>query len=225
MRRTMMRKLKPIETVWDGHRFRSRLEARWAVFFDAAGIKYEYEPEGFELPSGRYYLPDFYLPEIDWWVEVKGRMTPEDESRIDEFRDCGYDLLVVNTLPAPNCDDDDPFWFERDDDICNARNFDAGDFPYLFCVCPACGKIGISFDGRGWRVCEHRLDGISLKDHTWTDESGAVRPMRYPEYAGHRCDDKGYSSDAPVLCEAYTKARQARFEHGEAPRPCRRRTL
>lgn len=51
--------IKAIETVYNGYRFRSRLEARWAVFFDALGVKYEYEPEGFELPSGQWYLPDF----------------------------------------------------------------------------------------------------------------------------------------------------------------------
>ena len=54
--------LKPIETYYNGYRFRSRLEARWAVFFDALGIKWEYEPEGYELPGGIRYLPDFYLP-------------------------------------------------------------------------------------------------------------------------------------------------------------------
>lgn len=51
--------IKPIETEYNGYRFRSRLEARWAVFFDALGVSYEYEPEGFELPSGKKYLPDF----------------------------------------------------------------------------------------------------------------------------------------------------------------------
>ncbi len=35
--------MKPIETIYNGFRFRSRLEARWAVFFDAVEIKYEYE--------------------------------------------------------------------------------------------------------------------------------------------------------------------------------------
>jgi hypothetical protein len=34
-----------------GYRFRSRLEARWAVFFDVAGIPWQYEPEGFDLSS------------------------------------------------------------------------------------------------------------------------------------------------------------------------------
>ena len=41
--------IKPIETVYNGYRFRSRLEARWAVFFDQLGIKNEYEKEGFDL--------------------------------------------------------------------------------------------------------------------------------------------------------------------------------
>lgn len=54
-----MSSIKPIETEYKGYRFRSRLEARWAVFFDALGIEYQYEPEGFELPSGKRYLPDF----------------------------------------------------------------------------------------------------------------------------------------------------------------------
>ena len=62
--------IKPIETIYNGYRFRSRLEARWAVFFDAAGIKYEYEPEGFDL-DGEYYLPDFYLPQFSLFVEIK----------------------------------------------------------------------------------------------------------------------------------------------------------
>jgi len=41
--------IKPIETLYNGYRFRSRLEARWAVFFDAIGLKYEYEVEGYKI--------------------------------------------------------------------------------------------------------------------------------------------------------------------------------
>lgn len=63
--------IKPIETLWKGYRFRSRLEARWAVFFEELGIRWEYEPEGFELSDGTRYLPDFYLPDQDSYVEVK----------------------------------------------------------------------------------------------------------------------------------------------------------
>lgn len=64
-------KIKAIETVYSGYRFRSRLEARWAVFFDAIGVEYHYEPEGFDL-QGTWYLPDFYIPTWDSFVEIKG---------------------------------------------------------------------------------------------------------------------------------------------------------
>lgn len=64
-------KHKAITTHYNGYKFRSRLEARWAVFFDAAGLAYEYEKEGFELSTGDSYLPDFWLPGLQIWFEVK----------------------------------------------------------------------------------------------------------------------------------------------------------
>lgn len=69
--------MRAIETRYKGRLFRSRLEARYAVLFDALGIQaWEYEPEGFTLDSGERYLPDFWLPIPDkpgggYWVEVK----------------------------------------------------------------------------------------------------------------------------------------------------------
>jgi hypothetical protein len=66
-------RIRAIETRYRGYRFRSRLEARWAVFFDTLGVPYDYEPEGYALPSGPY-LPDFFLPRAanrGMWVEVK----------------------------------------------------------------------------------------------------------------------------------------------------------
>lgn len=67
--------LKAIETRYKGYRFRSRLEARWAVFFQEHGVRWEYEQEGFELPFGRY-LPDFYLPTRKAFIEVKPGARP-----------------------------------------------------------------------------------------------------------------------------------------------------
>lgn len=69
--------IKAIDTVYNGYKFRSRLEARWAVFFDALRIKWEYEKEGYELGELGRYLPDFYLPESSWFVEIKGNMSDE----------------------------------------------------------------------------------------------------------------------------------------------------
>lgn len=62
---------RAITTRYKGYNFRSRLEARWAVFFDHLGIRWDYEPEGFELGNGLRYLPDFWLPDWKMWVEVK----------------------------------------------------------------------------------------------------------------------------------------------------------
>jgi len=55
-----------IPTVYKGRSYRSRLEARWAAFFDHLGIKHEYEP--FDLGG---WSPDFLLPELETLVEVK----------------------------------------------------------------------------------------------------------------------------------------------------------
>lgn len=76
--------IKPVETVYNGYRFRSRLEARWAVLFDCLGIRYQYEYQGFDLGKLGYYLPDFYLPDSMWFVEVKGN--PNDETGIEKAR-------------------------------------------------------------------------------------------------------------------------------------------
>jgi len=71
--------MKIIQTKYKGYNFRSRLEARWAVFFDSLGIKWEYEKEGFDLGNGIYYLPDFWLPEVGLWAEVKPEEFNEKE--------------------------------------------------------------------------------------------------------------------------------------------------
>ena len=72
-------KIKPIETSYNGYRFRSRLEARWAVFFDTLGIEYEYEKEGYDLGDAGWYLPDFWLPQVRMWAEVKPVALTENE--------------------------------------------------------------------------------------------------------------------------------------------------
>jgi hypothetical protein len=63
--------MKPIQTSYKGCKFRSRLEARWAVFFDSLGIIWEYEKEGFVLSTGDTYLPDFWLPQLDCFFEAR----------------------------------------------------------------------------------------------------------------------------------------------------------
>lgn len=71
--------MQALETSYHGYRFRSRLEARWAVVFDALDVRYEYEKEGFHFPGVGNYLPDFWLPESQTWIEIKGQAPTDQE--------------------------------------------------------------------------------------------------------------------------------------------------
>ena len=90
--------LKPIETHYKGYRFRSRLEARWAVFFDTLGIEWVYEPEGFDLGDGFYYLPDFRLIEarLPLWIEIKSNKPTEEEiEKATRLHQQSKDIVVI----------------------------------------------------------------------------------------------------------------------------------
>ncbi len=52
----------------------SNLEKHWGMFFKALGLSFEYEPEKFFLSSGRHYTPDFYLSELDIYIEIKPKV-------------------------------------------------------------------------------------------------------------------------------------------------------
>jgi len=71
--------IKNIDTIYNGHKFRSRLEARWAIYFDVIGLKWDYEPEGYMLEDGTKYLPDFWFPQVNMWAEVKRGRFSENE--------------------------------------------------------------------------------------------------------------------------------------------------
>lgn len=92
--------IRAIETRYKGYRFRSRLEARWAVYFDALGIKWEYEKEGYDL-GGIYYLPDFWLPQVEMWAEVKAEeFTAEEEEKAVRLVELtGYQVLKLIGAP------------------------------------------------------------------------------------------------------------------------------
>src|SRR4051794_1679736 len=90
-----------IPTKHKGRQFRSRLEARWANFFDLVGWRYEYEP--FDLPG---WIPDFMLigAHESILVEVKPvTQLPEDVA--EEIGRCAgaekYEVLIVGcTVPT-----------------------------------------------------------------------------------------------------------------------------
>ncbi|MBE2201433.1 MAG: PHP domain-containing protein, partial [Anaerolinea sp.] len=85
-----------------GHYVRSSWEADLSRVFRYLELEYEYEPRTFALVAtdGRQltYTPDFYVPSLDQWVEVKGWMNKASAEKITLFREqypeC--DLVVVD---------------------------------------------------------------------------------------------------------------------------------
>ena len=107
--------IRPIETYYDGYNFRSKLEARWACFFKHAGLKYQYEPQGFTDDEAKY-LPDFYLPEFDTYAEAKGN---ENRYHTDLRKMCQIlkgkgspvrRLLILGNIPYDE-ESNGIFWF------------------------------------------------------------------------------------------------------------------
>lgn len=105
--------MNAIQTEYKGYLFRSRLEARWAVFLDTLGIKWQYEAQGYEIDSYRY-LPDFWLPESEQWIEVKGdpeglreefnrmRVVLGPNSPLPQFASGKRGLIVLGDIPLPS---------------------------------------------------------------------------------------------------------------------------
>ncbi len=92
-----MGELKAIETRYKNHRFRSRLEARYAVFFDALGVVWDYEREGFDLGEHGCYLPDFWLPHWEVWWEVKPDTSTEAEvAKAYALRDATEKTVIIS---------------------------------------------------------------------------------------------------------------------------------
>lgn len=62
--------IKAKQSVYRGTLFRSKLEVKWAILLDELGYRWDYEPRNFVVSHGGY-LPDFYLPDLKMWAEVK----------------------------------------------------------------------------------------------------------------------------------------------------------
>jgi len=70
--------------------FRSKWENNMARYYNFLGIKWIYEPKEFEFykikRGSRFYKPDFYLPEQDKLIEIKGFFTASDKTKIRRFK-------------------------------------------------------------------------------------------------------------------------------------------
>lgn len=187
--------MKAIETRYAGHRFRSRLEARWAVFFDHLGVEWEYEPQGYVV-GGTPYLPDFRLLNLPYprpvLFEVKGPPLDDDayELMLHRLGVQNVVLVAVGQIPRP-----DRVAASGPVDSGGLVRFGSNQEPDVlwWTVCPGCGTVGTELEALAGQV-----------------PCGC---------AGHGANRGPRSGDHPRILAALTAARSARFEHGESGAP------
>lgn len=172
--------MKILPTLYKGITYRSRMEARWAVFFDFLKIRHEYESEGYEL-DGFTYLPDFWLPDHDFFVEIKPVSPTLDESAkaaaLAEFTKktvfvfCGNPRQPWERKHRGHYSESAYAFFSKS----------GADIQWWWCECTCCGKMDVQFNGRSGRMKCCRMG------------------------------DKEYNQDSPMLNAAYEAARRASF--------------
>jgi hypothetical protein len=159
-------------TSYQGIRFRSRLEARWAIFFDELGIEWEFEKEAFDTKYG-YYLPDFFLPSLNKWFIVKGQCLESDERRkVEDVCELTHSsaLIACGGLPSQFELDKRGLSCYRFDFIGFIRSSGDGlfsDETYLPCICEQCGKFDFQYEGRYERNCQCTDNDKGHQSETW----------------------------------------------------------
>ncbi|MFE3452423.1 hypothetical protein ACFXJ8_26215 [Nonomuraea sp. NPDC059194] len=224
--------IQAIDTRYKGCRFRSRLEARWAVFLDTLGIRWEYEPQGYLVGAKRRpYLPDFYLTDLNWWVEVKGPLERLDVplllDAVDPIHGLGRsdafhmtNMLVLGDLPAGEVPHGH-LSIRRSRVIgtpargqsshvgvgCGGDCTFTGPLFGFHFFAPACGILpDVDDDGFRRMLCKHGALLVPASRASTALPKGDVTepiPLARAPYAEY-------------LEHAYVAARSARFEHGES---------
>ena len=206
--------IAPIQTSYKGYRFRSRLEARWGTFFTALGLQWVYEPEGFVLPNGVHYLPDFLVTSptgLKQWYEIKPEGVTTDP-KFEAFKKA----LSVKPDHAELLSGDPLAWAAPHVVAKRKTPVEGG-------VCPRCGGLFnkfsygpvCDFGGELAILCEP-CDHDTPGGGGHPVEKGVLAPC-WPHKGTVMISQAHWVRSLWKVQQAATKARSARFEHGESP--------
>lgn len=236
--------LKAITTLYKGYRFRSRLEARWAIFFDAASIGWEYEPEGYQLGNSKY-LADFKLKTfgkhaVDLFVEIKpNKPKPEVLKACYELASTEKtDLVIICGTPdLPEFADVQEKWklksghvillipgkYYKGDEVDGSANFDVWNQTNRLSL------FHTDIDGNYLDIWPFYWLLENLNDKVYSYK--IVSKVRDTAFGLHCLNNNGHFisshylavsetsigriTDHPRLMYAYQLAKSARFEHDE----------
>ena len=182
-----MANIEAVQTRYKQIFFRSRAEARWALFMDMLSIPYEYEPEKYQLSTKRY-IPDFLvrLPEgyssEAFFIEVKGP-PPNDEDKRCAVELSNHTHLDVFILDAKIDSSSVVRYQDRCDDRCC-------DEPEHWLQCAFCGAINIGCWNHGF-YHDCNLESVRFAqafniDDAFTDFVATVA-MQWRSSTIHRC--------------------------------------
>ena len=200
--------MKSINTYYNGNYYRSRLEARWAYFFDSIGVKYLYEPEGFKSKDGECYLPDFYLPETYLRSGYNDPTPPIDYKNFDESYKIWQEAweMQYDKGPKPGV------YIEIKHEHYNEGDFSKEWFDknlVLFCGQPINVIWGYNYEDKGYQISPW-WDNYML---FWICEKCKTTKIEFAEGNYNDCPKCGSACDFRLL---YSKAKDAsviRFEH------------
>lgn len=191
MKKRTFPNLTPIDTEWNGLLFRSRLEARWAVFFDSLNVPYAYEAEGYKVGRHRY-LPDFIISHLGIYAEVKPNFPEGKEAqKIAAFlKHGGAPLAILVGQPPSHFDEKQPTGMYIVPDPKGTGDMAA--MPFWWAICPDCNRLALQI-----KVINEKVK----TKHPWALQ----------------CTTKGYqfgkgATDHPDLIAALKTARTMRFE-------------
>lgn len=182
------RRVAAIETRYKNYRFRSRLEARWAIYLDAIGASWNYEPEGFRLMD-RLYLPDFYVSGINVYIEIKPLGWDDDDLQYLMQGFGGSIAPIILCCGDPGTNESTLYCLETDDG--GGGNWDS--------------PVRIDSSPDGPVLCV--IDTYPRDRTLW--RANFEEPMRSYEFF------TDFPPRSPVDIKAERKALSARFEHGE----------
>ncbi|KAB8186923.1 hypothetical protein FH608_046395 [Nonomuraea phyllanthi] len=220
--------INPIETRYRGYRFRSRTEARWAVFMDHLDVPWDYELEGYVV-DGKPYLPDFLVyPDTPaaFWLEIKGTAPTADEVAKAQGLATGtsipaYVYFGKVEVPAP-----DLSHITDLEDLIGSPGYEwdnsVGWLPYP--VRPAQWELNLT--PTAYRLNPRPTPGQPKSDFWWWMDCPYC-PRAIIKLSGQVFGCPDLPDDAelqavqfrhhtPRLLDAYRAARSARFEHGES---------
>jgi hypothetical protein len=194
------------KTFYKNYYFRSKLEAKWAVFFDLLKIPYTYEPEPFLCKNKEQYTPDFFLPYAILrdgcdWVEKEdakmfgeGTLIPRKPGVYLEIKPSNYvtDRLYeerITTAIQPN-----PLILLCGDPVesCLQIGFSSvnhnvqlspwWDNNMVFMYCDSCNTYKFEFDEGNYYNCPKCQNDISCHFNEIEQQAVSARNFRFQFY-------------------------------------------